>query len=364
MNDGVGLFNAVGGTVPSCVWGLRNLSVLHLTGNGLTGEIARSLPLHSQIADLSLSHNQLSGSIPLDILNIASLDLSYNQLSGEYDASWIEVTPHSNISLEINRLSGQLPVAGLERVSNGSLSVLHGNLFGCNSIPENDAYSRDYVYGSRNLNYSLFVLLSACGVAVVLTAAVCWAHLVHAKQHQHWLVSAVHSRCVLLWTYLTFLKHWQTHHPGRDTDSNSNISSRATAIVIVPPADVTSVSTTSRTSVTAPLQPSGKHASTSTSNIADENRNTMAHFALTALAEEYIPLFDVLATSFWLLVWSSAIFVSLLSWDIAMDEVGWSQSVWVPLVPLCYCVVLRCAAHLFIHINDSRDSTQGCTCWR
>ena len=206
--SGVRLFNAVGGTIPSCVWGLRNLSVLHLTGNGLTGELARFLPGHSQIADLSLSHNQLSGSIPLDILNIASLDLSYNQLGGEYDAR-TEFTPDSNISLEINRLSGQLPVAGLERVSSGSLSVLHGNLFACNSIPQNDADSRDYVCGSRNLNDSLFVFASACGVAVVLAVLACWAHLVGEKQYQHRLVAAVHSRYVLLWAYVTYLK------PGR-----------------------------------------------------------------------------------------------------------------------------------------------------
>ena len=68
--SGVGLFNTVGGTVPSCVWALRNLSVLHLTGNGLTGELVRWLPVSSQIADLSLSHNQLIGTIPADILNI------------------------------------------------------------------------------------------------------------------------------------------------------------------------------------------------------------------------------------------------------------------------------------------------------
>jgi len=44
-----------------------------------------------------------------------------------------------------------------------------------------------------------------------------------------------------------------------------------------------------------------------------------------------------------------------------MDEVGWLQSVWVPLVPLCYGVVLRCAAHLFLHtsVSSARDSTQG-----
>ncbi len=39
--SGVALFNTVGGTIPSCVWALRNLSVLHLTGNGLSGELVQ-----------------------------------------------------------------------------------------------------------------------------------------------------------------------------------------------------------------------------------------------------------------------------------------------------------------------------------
>ena len=37
-----------------------------------------------------------------------------------------------------------------------ALSILQGNLFSCNSIPQNDEFSRDYVCGSQNLNDSLF----------------------------------------------------------------------------------------------------------------------------------------------------------------------------------------------------------------
>jgi len=186
--------------------------VLHLTGNGLSGELIRSLPANSQIVDLSLSHNQLSGTIPLDILNIASLDLSFNQLSGKY-ADSTQYQSDSSINLEVNRLSGQLPVSELERVSSGSLSVLHGNLFACNSIPQNDEYSYDYVCGSRNLNDSLFVFVSACGVTVVLVMLACWGHLASGKKlYQHRLVAALYSRCVLLWSYVRYLKHWDTHH--------------------------------------------------------------------------------------------------------------------------------------------------------
>ena len=226
--SGVGLFNTVGGTVPSCVWDLRNLSVLHLTGNGITGALIHTLPAHSQIADLSLSHNQLSGTISLDILNIASLDLSYNQLGGEFDRR-AQFMPDSNINLEINRLSGQLPVPGLESVSNGSLSILRGNLFSCNSIPGNDEFSRDYVCGSLNLNDSLFVFVSAFGgLAVLVLVLVCWACVCGEKHHQHQLVAALHARGVLLWTYLTYLQDWDT--PGGLI--NNKCSSPAVAAVV------------------------------------------------------------------------------------------------------------------------------------
>jgi hypothetical protein len=207
--SGVGLFNTIHGTVPLCVWALRNLSVLHLTGNGLSGELVRSLPVSSQIADLSLSYNQLSGTIPLDILNIASLDLSHNQLGGKYEDR-TQYLLDTNINLEINRLSGQLPASGLELVSNGSLSILQGNLFGCNSIPDNDEFSRHYVCGSSNLNDSLYVFVIVFIIVVLVVVWVCWAHWAKTKQYQHQLVAALQSRGVLLWTYLTYLKNLDT----------------------------------------------------------------------------------------------------------------------------------------------------------
>ena len=113
--SGVSLFNTIGGTVPSCVWTLQNLSLLHLTGNGLSGELVQSLPASSQLVDLSISHNQLSGTIAMDILNIASLDISYNEFTGEYQ-NRTHYKPDSYISLKVNRLSGQLPKLDLEHV--------------------------------------------------------------------------------------------------------------------------------------------------------------------------------------------------------------------------------------------------------
>jgi len=160
-----------------------------------------------------LSHNRLSCSIPFDFLRVASLDLSYNQLTGEYEDTSQNVE-NSTIILEINRLSGQLPVAGLESVSKGEIHVLRGNIFSCHTIPGTDEYSRDYVCGSRNLNDSLFVIVSAFGVAALVLIVVCWgrATMLMKTMEEPRLVSALRSWGILMWTYMSFVENLDRGH--------------------------------------------------------------------------------------------------------------------------------------------------------
>jgi hypothetical protein len=174
---------------------LQNLKTLHMAGNGLTGDI-ESASLATQIQDLSLSHNKLSGTLPAFLTNITKVDLSYNQFSGEegegegedsdlmstdMSASLASEDPDggvqqqaagTEISFEINRLSGHLPVLELESAAeNSSIAVLRGNMFSCNSIPQNDNFVNDYICGSENLNESLYVFATVFGLgcsAVVL----------------------------------------------------------------------------------------------------------------------------------------------------------------------------------------------------
>jgi hypothetical protein len=113
--------------------------------------------------------------------------------------------------------------------------------------------------------------------------------------------------------------------------------------------------TTTTTTATAPSQQTATMPRSSSISIAHENRNNAVQFALTALAEVYIPLNEVLAGSFWRLAWCSALFVAMLGWDMATDEVGWLRSVWVPLVPLVYKLGLRCVSHWY---NCARNSNQ------
>jgi hypothetical protein len=89
----------------------------------------------------------------------------------------------------------------------------------------------------------------------------------------------------------------------------------------------------------------------------DEGGDDVVQFALGSLAAEYIPLLEVLAASFWRLAWCSALFVSLVCWDMAMDEVGWLQSVWVPLVPLGFVALLRSVEHCCRVMGGDHDGS-------
>lgn len=81
------------GTIPPCIFNLRKLNTLHLSGNGLTGALPGDLEVSKSLADLSLSHNILSGSIPHAIQERQwySLDLSYNRFTYEMDNDFFSV---------------------------------------------------------------------------------------------------------------------------------------------------------------------------------------------------------------------------------------------------------------------------------
>ena len=202
----VHLYNMIGGTVPFCFWRMKNLTVLHLAGNGLTGELPRALPQTSKLSDLSLAHNKLRGTISADILRIHHLDLSYNMLSGEYTRH-IELLPGSSIVLEINRLSGNLPDSELEGLWNRTVKILKGNIFSCNSIPENDENSQEYVCGSRNLNSSLLLFASVFSLIVLILIVVIIG--IYFKRFQNGCLAYIRHNYDLLQMCWSCYKRWK-----------------------------------------------------------------------------------------------------------------------------------------------------------
>lgn len=154
------------GTIPPCLFELRYLVSLYLSGNGFTGTLPSSVSFANSFKNMSLSYNRLTGTIPMLWFNhkLELLDLSYNKLIGSLpetsekfnNTKWdISLT----ISLEVNRLSGIIPsdVTSFP----GNINILKGNMLSCNffkqELPKNDPDYDSYVCGSNMVNNSVYL---------------------------------------------------------------------------------------------------------------------------------------------------------------------------------------------------------------
>ncbi|KAK2993780.1 hypothetical protein RJ640_018070, partial [Escallonia rubra] len=86
---------------------------LWLSGRGLKGSFPRGLEMCSSLKGLDLSGNALFGSIPSDISEmipyVTYLDLSHNDISGEIPISIGKLRYLNVLKLENNRLEGHIP---------------------------------------------------------------------------------------------------------------------------------------------------------------------------------------------------------------------------------------------------------------
>jgi hypothetical protein len=192
----VALFNYMQGSIPPCVWDFRNLTALHMSGNGLTGTIA-SPPSSTLLREVTLAHNQLSGTIPVLIRNVSSLDVSYNKLSGHFYGH----NSALSMNVAVNRLSGDLHEASL--VSVPYLNVLQNNIFQCNSIPSNDEYYSFYICGSSDFDWAIFLMSSA--VALCMTVcALAYVLKLSADRPDYPTVSALRAMAVNGFLYVSY----------------------------------------------------------------------------------------------------------------------------------------------------------------
>ena len=158
------------GTIPSCIFELKNLKAFYISGNRLYGSL-NNLMNYSKLINLTATNNHLSGTIPSEYkYSILKLDLSFNRISGTLDdfktSSDMDLEiVHSALKVNVNRLSGPIPTF-INQV--GSLDLLSGNLFGCSSsedLPSNDPNRDNAQCGSSTLNH--IMVLSACIICVV-----------------------------------------------------------------------------------------------------------------------------------------------------------------------------------------------------
>ncbi|KAI3735088.1 hypothetical protein L6452_14577 [Arctium lappa] len=131
--------NNLSGVIPNCWMNWGSLEILDLKENKLSGEIPSSLGNISSLVSLAVRNNRLSGKLPVSLLNSKSLviiDLAENRLSGRIPTSiGRDDTSLRLLSLRSNKLEGEIPneICGLSSLQILDLADndLSGNLPTC-----------------------------------------------------------------------------------------------------------------------------------------------------------------------------------------------------------------------------------------
>ncbi|XP_057797808.1 receptor-like protein 7 [Salvia miltiorrhiza] len=129
-------YNRIGGEIPSWIWGAQ-LEYLYLSYNLLT-DVQKPYHIPASLVYLNLHSNQLKGELYLPIQpasQLSELLLANNSLSGSIPTSFCSATHLSQLEyLSGNKLSGGIPPCLLER-NIGVINLGRNNISG--SIPDN-----------------------------------------------------------------------------------------------------------------------------------------------------------------------------------------------------------------------------------
>ena len=113
-------FNDLSGSIPTELGNMPNLTDLSLSANQLSGSIPAELGNLSNLLTLELDGNELSGSMPAELGNLSNLtdlDLDGNELSGSIPAELGNLSNLNSLDLRNNELNGSIP-AELGNLSN------------------------------------------------------------------------------------------------------------------------------------------------------------------------------------------------------------------------------------------------------
>lgn len=134
--------NRLSGSLPVSIGNLSSLQTLLLTSNCFTGEIPSEIGQLKSVNKLDMSMNNFSGRIPPEMgncLQLTYLDLSQNQLSGPLPVQISQIHILNYLNVSWNKLNQSLPreIGSMKSLTSADFS--HNKFSG--SIPEFGQYS-------------------------------------------------------------------------------------------------------------------------------------------------------------------------------------------------------------------------------
>ncbi|XP_021907543.1 receptor kinase-like protein Xa21 [Carica papaya] len=145
--------NELTGVLPATIGRLQNLQALYVPQNKLQGYISPELCQLQSLYALILNDNGFHGSLPECLYNLSSLrnlDLSSNQLTSAVPSTLWRLTGMLQINLSLNSLTGNLPmdIESLEALT--KLDLSRNQFFG--NLPESIGGLKDLLYLSLAKN--------------------------------------------------------------------------------------------------------------------------------------------------------------------------------------------------------------------
>ena len=124
----VSQINTSSRSLPNEFGHLRQLQIMDICGNQLSGNVPAITEKYSILQRLNIARNKITGSIPKSLENLAALerlDLSSNNLSGLMPTELEKLNALMKLNLSFNSLEGEVPKNGF--FANISWDSLQGN---------------------------------------------------------------------------------------------------------------------------------------------------------------------------------------------------------------------------------------------
>lgn len=174
--------NDLTGTISSAISGQRSLEVFSATDNWLVGTLPQNISALSQLRELSLGFNALSGVIGdvagkiSGLPKLTAIDLRYNRLSGTISS--VDLTQATSVKTAWNRLSCGTPqVEGTAAASGENVDILSGGIFSCpipKALGDADVAGGSYDCGDHSIYGAALIVSCVCLVAFVAAALTAW----------------------------------------------------------------------------------------------------------------------------------------------------------------------------------------------